>query len=220
VVSVASRRAVMPMVRAFAAAGALAGCGNPVEDGTFRGDVELRLRGVLVAPVLEDTSHPLVGVVWLGYDALVDRHGPAETSTLPISAFSIGHFTFDVIDRPPGVGNYLSAQGQVIPWPIRLGRLVVLDDHDADGAFSVGADGRVTAPDRVLVVCADSLLLYAGERPSTALDGTLLTAWRDARAGYQLIHLQAEAPPPDVLGRVVVTDDPVVFVLPGPTVTE
>lgn len=126
------------------------GCGNPIEDGTFRGDVELRLRAVLAAPVLDETRYPLVGVVWLDYDALVERHGPSETSTLPISAFGVGQFTFDVIERPPSVGNYLSAQGQVIPWPIRLGRLVLLADEDANGTFSVCDDGRLAAPDRLL----------------------------------------------------------------------
>jgi hypothetical protein len=199
---------------------ALGGCGNALEDGTFRGDVELRLRAVLAAPVLDETRYPLVGVVWLGYDALVARHGPCETSALPISAFGVGQFTFDVIERPPSVGNYLSARGQVIPWPIRLGRLVLLADEDADGTFAVRDDGRVAAPDRVLLAANGELLLYAGERPSVALDGTLLTDWRDARAGYQRIALQPEPPAPDVLGRVVTNDDPVVFGIPPRTVIE
>ena len=188
-------------------------------DGDFRGDIELRVRGLLSTPVVVgDPEQVLVGVVWLDYDALTapSTHlALPETSTVPIVSFALIHFTFDLLDKPPSVGNYRSAQGDVIPWSIRLGRLILFVDTNGDRSFAMNADGTVAAPDRILAASDETLLLFAQTRAPGMADERLLAPGQDARSGYQLIQRMFDPSAPNLLGQVVVDDTPVVFGAPG-----
>jgi len=195
---------------------ALAGCGNRLVGGDFLGDATLRLHGVMQASVGEPLS-ATVGALWLGYSALSDRSRGVETTLLPISSIEFPpNFQCDILDPPPSAGQYTTAAGEVVPSSIRLARLVLFDDLDHDGHFSVDAEGRIAPPDRLLARSESHLLLYV-QRPladPAPFAGKILDDWRSAFPGYHLVKLDPSASPPDLRGQIVDSETPVVFSQP------
>lgn len=201
---------------ACVALGALAACGQSLAGGDFEGDATVRLQGTVGLPVGE-AVHPTVGALWLGYSAAIDPANGVETTTLPVTSVHFPpSFTFDLLGPPPSTGDYATADGRIIPSAMRVARLVLFDDLDADGRFAVDSGGQIAAPDRPLARADGQMVLYIQTAPPdpAALDGadTLIADWEAASPGYHLLALDGSVSLPDFSGQVVSIDTPVVFV--------
>ena len=197
----------------------LAGCGQSLAGGDIEGDATVRLQGTVGLPV-GDAAHPTVGALWLGYSAAIDPTNGIETTTLPVTSVHFPpSFSFDLLGPPPSTGYYAAADGRIIPSAMRIARLVLFDDQDANGLFAVDDAGQVAAPDRLLAVANGQMVLFIESPPDDAasLDGAdmLLSNWEAASRGYHLLVLDTSVAPPDFSGRVVPTDMAVVFVPAG-----
>ena len=196
--------------------GLVAGCGQSLAGGDFEGDATVRLQGTVGLPV-GDAAHPTVGALWLGYSAAIDPTNGIETTTLPVTSVRFPpSFSFDLLGPPPSAGQYATADGRVIPSAMRLARLVLFDDVDANGGFAVDDSGQIASPDRSLARAEGQMVLFIETPPPdpAALDGadTLIGNWEVASPGYHLLALDTTVAPPDFSGRVIPTDTPVVFV--------
>jgi hypothetical protein len=197
----------------------VAGCGDGLVGGDFLGDATIRLRGSLPT-VTSAVEHPLVGVVWLGYEALLHRTR-ATISTARVRPSLPPLFTFDVVDRPSSVGVYLENDGTPIDATIRLARLVFVDDVDGDGTLALDDNLVIAAPDRLIAEADRHLLLYFTRDPARSLEGgRLLDDWSAVREGANLIEREPAVAPPALRARVIAAETPVVFDLPSGTVAE
>lgn len=196
----------------------LGGCGDRLVDGGFLGDAAIRLHGTFAANV-PTPRHPAVGAVWLGFSALFNRRSGIETRTLPISAIEFpSAFTCDLLGAPPNTGYYQTAAGEIIPSSIRIARLLVFDDVDQDGGFTLDEEGRMRPPDQLLSQSQSHALLFVtreAEDPQS-LDGRnlILNNWTEAFPGYHIIALDPSVVSPSLAGRVVGNDTKVVFTPP------
>jgi hypothetical protein len=199
------------------------GCGNLV-DGEYLGDAVIRLAAIVQGDVAPARS-PVVGVAWLGYAGLADPLDGLQTTELPITSILFpSSFSFDVVGAPPDVGRYITADdSRIIPATMRVGRLIVLDDVDRDGRFTVDAAGVVVAPDRLIAVAARQALMYVDDPPP---DPGALTAahaflrdWTPAARGYHLLQLDGDAAMPDVTAQVIAPSTQVIFTPPAMTVS-
>jgi hypothetical protein len=193
-----------------------AGCGQRIVDGEFLGDATIRLNG-LMQTYVGQPSHAVVGALWLGYGALLDRARGLEPAVLPISSYRFPPaFTCDVLDAPPSVGQYVTADDRVVPATMRLGRLLVLDDVDGDGRFALDDSGQLLPPDRLLAVAAHHALLFVDQVPDdrNALDGQILLNWEAVDHGYYVVELAATVAAPDLSARVVDAHAEVLFTTP------
>jgi hypothetical protein len=194
------------------------GCGQRVVDGEFLGDATLRLTGFMAARV-RPPPRPLVGALWLGYDGLSQPLSGVETTVLPITSFDLSGFTCDVLGAPPSAGQYLTADGSLIPASIRLARLFVFEDVDANGTFAVDGSGQLAAPDILLAVAASTALLFVEKPPPEphALDAAhlFLGNWEAADFGYHLLQLDGPDATPDVAAHVIDARTQVAFTTPS-----
>jgi hypothetical protein len=197
-------------------AGMLAGCGDPLADGSYLGDATIRVHAVMQTD-LPDAQHAAVAVLWLGYSALAERTlAGVESSVLPITSIDFPpRFTCDLLSPPPSAGAYLAPGGKIVPAFIRIGLLIVFDDADQDGRVAVGDDGQLLAPDRLLAQSRSHALLYVAHVPddAQALDaqGAILTNWESASAHYNLVAIDSSP----LSGHVVEPDSTVVFMSAG-----
>jgi hypothetical protein len=209
------------MLLAVALAGS--GCGDTLADGEYLGDGTMRLHGIIAVSV-GMPARPMIGAVWLGYSALADASAAAEAAAYPITSIGLAEFEASVWSRPPSVGRYLLAGGSILPATIRIARLIVFDDADHDGRFTLAGTGDgaadVAAPDRLLARSDDSALLFVQDPPAdpAALNaaGLIVTNWGEASSGYHLVHLDGPAGAPAFPGHIVSNETPAVFVAPLP----
>ena len=196
-----------------ACAGALLGCGDPLADGNYLGDATIRVHAVVQGTVA-DAQNAAVAVLWLGYSALAKTTlAGAESSVLPISNVEFPpRFTCDLLSPPPGAGAYLAPDGEIVPAFVRLGLLLVFDDVDRDGRLTLGEDGQLAAPDRLLAQSASHALLYVASEPADprALDaqGAILSDWEMASAHYNLMAIDSSP----LRGHIVDAGSTVVFI--------
>ena len=194
----------------------LAGCGDPLADGSYLGDATIRVHAVMQTD-LPGAQHAAVAVLWLGYSALAERTlAGVESSVLPITSVDFPpRFTCDLLSPPPSAGAYLAPDGQIVSAFVRIGLLIVFDDADQDGRVAVGDDGQLLAPDRLLAQSRSHALLYVARAPADpqALDskGAILSNWEMASAHYNLVAIDSSP----VSGHVVDPDSTVVFIPPG-----
>jgi hypothetical protein len=196
-----------------------AGCGDRLVDDGFFGDATLRLRGI-IGSALGNPSHALVGAAWLGYSGLTEPTAGIETTALPITSIQFPpNFECDVLDPPPSAGRYTAHDGGIIPASIRLARLVLFDDLDADGRFALDAEARVVAPDQLLATSVDFALLFVQQPPddpgAIAGTGALLTNWEAATPGYHVVALDPTVTKPDLSGQVLASTARVIFIAPA-----
>jgi hypothetical protein len=192
-----------------------AGCSDALVDGNFAGDASVHLSGV-VAVAIEAPERVQVGALWLGYSA---AHVPAngiEPVVLPVSSVRFPpSFSYDLLEAPPSVGQYATADGRLVPALVRFARFVLFDDVDADGTLRVDQKGALQPPDRLLARASKHLLLFVRRGPpdAAALDAAdaLLENWDDASLGYHLVELEPSVPAPNFSGRIVPTITPVLF---------
>jgi hypothetical protein len=195
-----------------------AGCGDRLVEGGYYGDATLRLHGV-IGSALGDPSHAQVGAAWLGYSGLVDPTSGIDTAVLPITSVQFPtNFECDVLHAPPSAGRYAAHGGGIIPASIRLARLLLIDDVDQDGRFTLDDAAHVVPPDQLLATSDDHALLFVQQPPDhpAALDGAdaLLTNWEAADANYHVVELDTTVAKPDLSGRVVANDTHVFFTAP------
>ena len=195
------------------------GCGDTLVDGEYLGDGTMRLHGIIAVSV-DAPARPMVGAVWLGYSALVDPAAHAEPAAYPITSIGFANFEASVWSRPPSIA-VLYVDGSVLPATIRIARLVVFDDVDRDGRFSVtGPEGELAAPDRLLARSNDSALLFVRDAPVDAdtsnAAGVIVTNWNEASPGYHLVRLDDPPAAPALPGHIVSNEAPAIFVAPLP----
>jgi hypothetical protein len=208
---------------ALVVAGLGAACGEPLVDGEYLGDGTMRLHGVIAVSV-DAPARPMVGAVWLGYSALVDPAATAELAAYPITSIGFANFEASVWSRPPSVGRYLLADGSLLLATIRIARLIVFDDVDRDGRFTLVATeagkSEVAAPDRLLARSNDSALLFVHETladPEALNTARLIvTNWDQASPGYHLVRLDDPSTAPSFPGHIVTNEAPAIFVAPLP----
>jgi hypothetical protein len=210
-----SSRRLVPWLALF-----VCGCGQRIVDGEYPGDAALHLNGIMEG----DVGQPLrgmVGAAWIGYAGLVVPLMGLETATLPISSGPIfpPRLAFDALDAPPSAGQYLLPDGSLVPARVRLGRLIVFDDIDSDGTFSIGDDGRLRAPDRLLAMATQEALLFVEQPPANpaALDRAqlLIGNWEAAKSyGFHLVHLDGPPATPDLAAHVIAPTTAVTFRMP------
>jgi hypothetical protein len=194
----------------------LAGCGDPLADGSYLGDATIRVHAVMQTD-LPDAQHAAVAVLWLGYSALAEKTlAGVESSVLPITSIDFPpRFTCDLLSPPPSAGAYLAPGGQIVPAFVRIGVLIVFDDTDQDGHVAIGDDGQLLAPDRLLAQSRSHALLYVARAPedAQALDaqGAILSNWEMASAHYNLVAIDSSP----LSGHVVEPDSTVVFMSAG-----
>lgn len=208
----------LPRNLCLAALVAAGGCGDRLVDGRYLGDAALRLRATLPT-VSANVERPLVGVVWLGYEALIRRSG-ASISAARVSPALPPYFTFDVIGEPPSVGVYLDSDGTPIDADLRLARLIFVDDADGDATFVLDENLAVRAPDRLVAEAERHLLLYFARRELGGEPVGLLDDWSAVRVGANLIERDPAVASPALRARVVDDATTVVFDLPSGAVTE
>jgi len=191
----------------------LAGCGDPLADGSYLGDATIRVHAVVQGTV-PDAQNGAVAVLWLGYSALAENTvAGADSSVLPITSLGFPpRFTCDLLSPPPGAGAYLAHDGRIVPAFVRLGLLIVFDDVDGNGRVAVGDDGQLLGPDRLLARSASHALLYVASPPDDprALDaqGAILGDWEAASAHYNLVALDSSP----LYGHIVDAGSTVVFI--------
>jgi hypothetical protein len=195
-----------------------AGCGDRLVEGGYFGDATLRLHGIIAGSV-GNPAHGMVGAAWLGYSGLIDPTAGVETTALPITSIQFPpNFECDVLDPPSSTGRYAAHQGGVIPASIRLARLVLFDDVDADGRYALDPDAHVLPPDELLATSTDFALLFVERPPDDpgAADGpdSLIDNWEAATPGYHVVALDPMVPKPDLAGHVVSNDSLVIFTTP------
>ena len=193
----------------------IAGCGDPLAGGDFSGDATIRLHATVTA-ALGDPTRARVGALWLGYDAADDPARGIETTTLPVSAVQFPpSFVCDVVGPPPSAGSYTTADHHIVPASIRLARLIVFDDADADGACALDGEGKLAGADVLLARAASHLLLFVERPPDdpAALQQAraLLTNWEEAPPGYHLLEVDPGSLPGEFLWRVVRSDTLIPF---------
>ena len=203
-----------------AALGSAPGCGDRLVDGAFLGDSTIRLRGELASHV-PDPRAPLVGAMWLGYSGLFDPSQGLETTALPITSVRFpAAFNCEILDPPPSSGNYQLGTGVIVTASIRIARLIIVDDRDGDGGFTVDPTGAVTPPDRLLSRAEEQVLMFVQHAPAdpAALDatGAILTNWEAAFPGYHVVALDPAVAPPGLSGHIVDNATSVIFVPPPP----
>lgn len=196
------------------------GCGDRLVDGAFYGDATLRIHGV-ISSATGNPSHAQVGAAWLGYGGLVDPTSGVDTAVLPITSTHFPtSFECAVLHAPPSAGRYAAHDGGIIPAMIRIARLVLIDDVDEDGRFSIDIGAQIAPPDRLLATSERQALLFVQEPPTDpgALDGAdaLLTNWEAADVNYHIVELDPTIPAPNLSGRVVSNDTNVSFTAPSP----
>jgi hypothetical protein len=205
---------------ALVVAGGASGCGDRLVSGDYLGDTTLRLRGYLPALAVAP-ERPRVGVIGLGYDALVRRTvAGTDVSAFPIVSAPPPDFGFDILGRPPDVGNYLDEDRTIIVAPMRLARLILVADLDGDGQFSLDENGDVAAPDRLIAEAERHLFLYLAEPPDPAERSPLLESWSAARLGGNLIERDLSVRAPAIRAHVVADNTPVELDAPTPPVTQ
>lgn len=200
---------------AVALACAGVGCGDRLAGGDFWGDATIRLHATVTA-AKGDPARARVGALWLGYDTIDDPAGGIETTTLPVSAVEFPpSFVCDVVGPPPSAGAYITADHHIVPASIRLARLIVFDDGDADGACALDREGKLAGADVLLARAASHLLLFVERPPDdpVALQEAraLLTNWEVATPGYHLLEVEPGALPGEFLWRVVRSDTLIPF---------
>jgi hypothetical protein len=191
------------------------GCSDPLVDGSFSGDASAYLSGT-VGVAVASPERVRVGALWLGYSATSAPASGMEAVVLPVSSVRFPpSFTFDVLEAPPSVGHYASADGRILPGVMRLARFILFDDVDLDGALSVDSTGQVLPPDELVARAPLHLLLFVRQLPSgaTSLDPeqALLSNWEEAAPGYQLVELDPALPLLALQGHLVPTTTPIIF---------
>ena len=203
---------------------AVAGCGDRLVDGGFLGDATLRVHGELYA-LIGQPQDAMVGAIWLGYSALSDRSQGIETTVFPITSIQFpSSFSCDILDPPPSAGRYLAADGHVIPAFFRIARVILFDDIDGDGRVALDPEGKVLLPDKLLARSEDQDILFVEQAPAAPadLDGSrsILDNWQDASPGFHVVQVDRSVPSPDLAGRVVANDTPIVFETPVSPVSD
>jgi hypothetical protein len=106
----------------------------------------------------------------------------------------------------------------IVPAAIRLARLLIFDDRNDDGIFTLDATGGIAPPDRLLAQAKEHALMFVQHGPAApaALDaaGALLTNWENAYPGYHVVALDPTVAPPALLGHVVEATTSVIFTPP------
>jgi hypothetical protein len=201
----------------LAAAAGIAGCGDALVEGDYLGDATFRLNGLLATAVGQPKA-AAIGAVWIGYAGLVTPGVPIETAVLPITEIRFPpNFVCEVLDRPPSTGRYAWGDS-FIPLFMRVAQLVMIDDVDQDGRFTLDAGGGIAAPDLLLARAERHQLLFVTQPPvdPAALDrdGVFVQNWEDVVAGYNLVEGGPLAMPAEAAGRVVRADSEVIFTGP------
>lgn len=185
----------------------LGGCGDRLVNGSFLGDAALQVHGFL-AGTPQAAARPLAGAIWLGYSALYNRSLGIETRTLPLSATQFpAAFVCDVLEAPPSTGQYQTASSFLIPSFLRVARLILFDDLDGDGRFTIDEAGQLLPPDRLLGRSDSHVLLFISQPPEDpeSLNGkdAILANWQDAFRGYHIVELNPNVVAPNLSGQVV-----------------
>jgi hypothetical protein len=132
---------------ATAAALLLAGCGDPLVDGDYRGEPLIRLAGRIEGDAKTSSiQSPYLGIIWVIYDfSSGDETGRVVTSLVPVpDAKFPGTFELALFDPPPP-----EAFNELFGVRYAMGAIVALDDVDGDRRFTVDpVTGTLEGADR------------------------------------------------------------------------
>ncbi len=127
----------------LAVAAALAACGNPLADGSYKGQPLIELHGRIGSAASDQLlSHPTVGLVWrtlldggqvstpdgaLGVPSLIGELEPVSWTSFPAT------FDFKVFNAPPPQAMIPAPGGPPGAWA----SIVAVDDVNGDGTFAL-----------------------------------------------------------------------------------
>jgi hypothetical protein len=165
---------------------AFCACGDPLAPGDFLGTPSIHLVGTIKGnPGYATPPHrPRMGVLWVPPGAA----GLEGTGTLASSVTTSfpSQFELDLFDAPDRSPGEIRASDGPLEALMGLGRLVVVDDVDEDGRFTV-SDGVVTPPDLFIGAAPKHVVLYTEQISArgTALERLIANPDRLV-LGYQI----------------------------------
>ena len=193
-------------IRAVAAAGVLltAAC-DPAVDGSYHGEAQLTVHGLVCAVGEMPATEPALGIAWKrfgpGEEILAGEIGPIDLTRLPAA------FSFPLYESPPASSDTL------LPGPdgelrASIGIPVLYDDVDGDGAFTAGEAG-LAGPDRLLGVTRGQvvMVLPGADRYQLAeasCDGDALVGFEDrpATTAVDIWPVEGAAEGPDLTAMI------------------
>lgn len=135
------------------------GCGDPIADGSYRGEPLARLQGRIEGDAgTSSIAHPFLGIVWFNITSEVAE---AVTVLEPMQGGLLSRdFSVDVWDPPPrsAIGDFYGSR-------VALGVAVAVDDVNGDGKVEIDPNfGTIAPPDLAFGGGIQNWLVYVEGR--------------------------------------------------------
>jgi hypothetical protein len=189
------------------------GCGQPVLSGAAYDAPLVSFAGVLESFPDPAVRAPHVDIVWV--DPLSERPDvPAPPDTRSSMIMPNGTFTLDFFAPPP------VAVMRTLPVPMAtdqsatfaFGEIIVIDDVNGDGTFSIGPGNTIVVPDRYASAAGADVVIYvAHPMPPTQYIPDIGMAL-SGRVGYHVVSLDCSEPAVPQGQEVVPGTAPIVLV--------
>lgn len=145
----------------------LVACGDPLADGSYRGEPLATLRGRTIGDAgTSSISHPYIAIVWV--DLLTEQRRAIQVLA-PIDAVPLSSdFTLRLWDPPPRRALGVLCDGTVFT----VGFAIAVDDVNDDGKVYIDVEtGGLQAPDLAFGMATRNVLVYLDRVGSKTCDG-------------------------------------------------
>lgn len=133
----------------------LAACGDPLADGSYRGEPLATLYGRTTGDAgTSSIAHPHVAIVWVNF--LSDQIRALQVMA-PIEAGPLSDFALQIWDAPPPEVLAELCDGT----RLTVGFVIAVEDANGDGAVSIDLEsGELEAPDLTFGFAARNAIVY------------------------------------------------------------